>query len=238
MHLLPSLHIPFTGAAPATWQTERVTRVIAGAAGGRRLRVPPGQGTRPTSDRAREGLFASLLSELGSFDGLRVLDLYAGSGAVGLEALSRGAASVLLVESDPRAASVVKANVSVVALPGASVLTDRVERVLGRAPDGPRYDLVFADPPYAVTTAAVTDVLGQLHDGWLADDALIVVERATRSGSLDWPPGYAEGKSRRYGEATFWYGWYGSGAEAEQARQPLEAAPALSLDAPGRAHEE
>src|ERR1700761_4503309 len=81
-----------------------VTRVIAGAAGGRRLRVPPGNGTRPTSDRAREGLFSSLLSELGDFGGLRMLDLYAGSGAVGLEALSRGAAGVLLVESDPPAA--------------------------------------------------------------------------------------------------------------------------------------
>ena len=80
-----------------------MTRVIAGAAGGRRLRVPPGQGTRPTSDRAREGLFASLGSEFGDLGGLRVLDLYAGSGAVGLEALSRGAASVLLVESDARA---------------------------------------------------------------------------------------------------------------------------------------
>jgi 16S rRNA (guanine966-N2)-methyltransferase len=230
-----------------------VTRVIAGAAGGRRLRVPPGNGTRPTSDRAREGLFSSLLSELGGFDGLRVLDLYAGSGAVGLEALSRGAAGVLLVESDARAAAVVKANIAAVALPGASVVTDRVERVLGRVPDGPRYDLVFADPPYAVTAAAVSDVLGQLHGaqpcggqqhrgqqqgGWLADGALIVVERATRSGSFDWPAGYATGKSRRYGEATFWYGWYGSGTEAGQAGQPLEAAPALSLDAPHRAHEE
>jgi 16S rRNA (guanine966-N2)-methyltransferase len=235
---MPGLHVPCAGAPSATWQTGGVTRVIAGAAGGRRLRVPPGNGTRPTSDRAREGLFASLLSELGGLDGLHVLDLYAGSGAVGLEALSRGAASVLLVESDPRVTSVVKANISAVALPGASVLTDRVERVLGRAPDGPRYDLVFADPPYAVTPAAVTDVLGQLHGGWLADDALVVVERATRSGSLDWPPGYAEGKSRRYGEATFWYGWYGPGAQAEQAEPPLRDAPALSLDAPRRAHEE
>lgn len=225
----------------ATWQTGSVTRVIAGAAGGRRLRVPPGNGTRPTSDRAREGLFASLLSELGSLGGLSVLDLYAGSGAVGLEALSRGAARVLLVESDPRAASVVKANIAAVALRGAAVLTDRVERVLARPPDGPGYDLVFADPPYAVTTAAVSAVLGQLDGGpgggWLAAGALVVVERATRSGPFDWPPGYAGGKSRRYGEATFWYGWYSSDAEAEQAGQP-PVAPAMSLDAPRRAHEE
>ena len=92
-----------------------MTRVIAGEAGGRRLAVPPGTTTRPTSDRAREGLFASLLSELGTFDGRRVLDLYAGSGAIGLEALSRGAGQALLVESDARAAAVIKANVATVA---------------------------------------------------------------------------------------------------------------------------
>jgi 16S rRNA (guanine966-N2)-methyltransferase len=215
-----------------------VTRVIAGSAGGRRLRVPPGQGTRPTSDRAREGLFASLLSALGGLDGLRVLDLYAGSGAVGLEALSRGAASVLLVESDARAAAVARANAATVALPGATVAVDRVERLLARPPDGGRYDLVFADPPYAVQGPAVTAVLGQLGGGWLADGALAVVERATRSGPVDWPPGYAAGKSRRYGEATFWYGWYGSGTEAGHAGQPRAAVRGPSLDAPGRAHEE
>ena len=217
-----------------------MTRVIAGKAGGRRLRVPPGQGTRPTSDRAREGLFASLISEFGDLDHLRVLDLYAGSGAVGLEALSRGAANVLLVESDARAAAVIKANIGAVDLPNAAVITDRVERLLGHPPDddGGRYDLAFADPPYAVTGEAVAKMLALLADGWLADDALVVVERATRSGPFVWPPGYAEGKSRRYGEATFWYGWYGSGAEAGQAALPRASGPGLSLDAPQRAHEE
>jgi len=215
-----------------------VTRVIAGKAGGRRLRVPPGQGTRPTSDRAREGLFASLVSEFGDLSRLRVLDLYAGSGAVGLEALSRGASSVLLVESDARAAAVIKANIDVVDLPSAAVVTDRVERLLGRPPDGAPYHLAFADPPYAVTGEAVTRVLTLLGRGWLADGALVVVERATRSGPLDWPPGYVAGKSRRYGEATFWYGWYGDGAEADQAERPREARPAPSFDAPHRALEE
>jgi 16S rRNA (guanine966-N2)-methyltransferase len=209
-----------------------VTRLIAGKAGGRRLRVPPGQGTRPTSDRAREGLFASLVSEFGDLSHLRVLDLYAGSGAVGLEALSRGAARVLLVESDARAASVIKANIEAVALPGAAVAVDRVERLLGRPPEGGRYDLVFADPPYAVTGEAVARVLIQLTVGWLSEGALVVVERATRSGPLDWPPGFSAGKSRRYGEATFWYGWYGSGAEASQAEHPREAASGSRLDAP------
>jgi 16S rRNA (guanine966-N2)-methyltransferase len=201
-----------------------MTRVIAGQAGGRRLAVPPGTTTRPTSDRAREGLFASLLSELGRFDGVRVLDLYAGSGAIGLEALSRGAESVLLVESDARAAAVIKANVKAVDLPGATVAVDRVERLLTRPPAGhqdqnqnhDRFDLVIVDPPYALTDDAVTRVLTLLQAGWLADDALIVIERATRSGPLDWPPGFLPGKSRRYGEATFWYGWYGSEAGAGQ----------------------
>jgi 16S rRNA (guanine966-N2)-methyltransferase len=201
-----------------------MTRVIAGIAGGRRLAVPPGTTTRPTSDRAREGLFASLLSELGAFDGARVLDLYAGSGAIGLEALSRGAERVLLVESDARAAAVIKANVKAVDLPGATVAVDRVERLLARPPSGhqdqerdqDRFDLVIADPPYAVTEEAVTRVLTLLQAGWLADDALVVIERATRSGPVDWPPGFLPGKSRRYGEATFWYGWYGSEAGAGQ----------------------
>jgi 16S rRNA (guanine966-N2)-methyltransferase len=216
-----------------------VTRIIAGAAGGRRLSVPPGNGTRPTSDRAREGLFASVMSEFGAFKGLRVLDLYAGSGALGLEALSRGAARVLLVESDPRAAAVIKANVKVVDRPGATVATDRVERLLARPQAEPGYDLVIADPPYAVTGNAIREVLELLvNGGWLADGALVVVERATRSGPVDWPPGYDQGKSRRYGEATFWYGWHGSGAHAGHTEQTRAAVPGPSLDTPSRAHEE
>jgi len=182
------------------------------------------------------------MSEFGDLGGVHVMDLYAGSGALGIEALSRGAASVLLVESDARAAAVVKANVKAVGLPGATVATDRVERLLARPQvererqraDG--YDLVFADPPYAVTDEAVAKMLTLLSAGWLAAGALVVVERATRSGPFNcWPPGYAEGKSRRYGEATFWYGWYGSGAEAGQ---PRAAVPGSSPDAPHRAHEE
>jgi len=157
-----------------------------------------------------------------------VLDLYAGTGAVGLEALSRGAGHVLLVESDTRTAAVIKANIAAVGIPGATVVTDRAERLLSRPP-GPaeRYDLVFADPPYAVTQAALTRVLTLLADGWLAGDALVVVERATRSGTLEWPPGYVPGKSRRYGEATFWYGWYGGGAAAGHAQ---DAAPRCALE--------
>ena len=200
-----------------------MTRIVAGVAGGRRLSVPSGRGTRPTADRAREGLFATVLAIRGSLEGARVLDLYAGSGAVGLEALSRGASDVLLVESDPRAARVIRRNIETVRLPGARLLADRVERVLARGPgaDPPR-DLVFADPPYAAPEEELRRVLIALrgagshhggwnhgsshHGGWLAPGALVVVERATRSGPFDWPPGYTPERSRGYGEATLWYG--------------------------------
>ena len=184
-----------------------MTRVIAGKAGGRRLRVPPGQGTRPTSDRAREGLFSTIVSMLGSLAGARVLDLYAGSGAVGLEALSRGADHVLLVEQGARAARVIRENIEAIGLPGAVLAADRVERVLARGPGGGRYDVVFADPPYALADAAVSQILSLLAgQGWLAPGALVIVERATRSGPVSWPDGFVADRTRRYGEATFWYG--------------------------------
>src|SRR5579863_4933084 len=189
--------------------TEGVARVIAGEAGGRRLTVPGGRETRPTSDRAREGLFATISSILGSLAGARVLDLYAGSGAVGLEALSRGASHVFLVESGTRAGRVIKANIAALGLPGAQVIVDRVERVLARGPEGTRgrYDIVFADPPYALDGEEVSAMLSALADrAWLAPGALVIVERATRSGLVRWPAGYAQDRARRYGEATFWYG--------------------------------
>jgi 16S rRNA (guanine966-N2)-methyltransferase len=195
-----------------------VARVIAGEAGGRRLAVPGGRDTRPTSDRAREGLFATIASMLGSLDGARVLDLYAGSGAVGLEALSRGAGHVLLVEHGGRAARVIRENIEAIGLPGAVLAADRVERVLARGPGGGRYDVVFADPPYALADAAVSQVLSLLAgQGWLAPGALVIVERATRSGPVNWPDGFVPDKARRYGEATFWYG-LASASDREGAR--------------------
>jgi 16S rRNA (guanine966-N2)-methyltransferase len=193
-----------------------VARVIAGEAGGRRLAVPDGRDTRPTSDRAREGLFSTIVSMLGSLAGTRVLDLYAGSGAVGLEALSRGADHVLLVEQGARATRVIRENIEAIGLPGAVLAADRVERVLARGPapagsqdstEGGRYDVVFADPPYALADTTVSQVLSLLAgQGWLAPGALVIVERATRSGPLNWPEEFVSAKSRRYGEATFWYG--------------------------------
>jgi 16S rRNA (guanine966-N2)-methyltransferase len=183
-------------------------RIIAGSARGRRLAVPKGTATRPTSDRAREGLFATVTAIRGPLPGARVLDLFAGSGAIGLEALSRGAARVVFVESDPRAARLIGANLSAVALPGGELVCDQVQRFLDRGPGAEAaFDLVVADPPYAASPAEVTGMLTALSGrGWLAPGALVAVERATREGPLPWPAAYRADRSRRYGEATFWYG--------------------------------
>ncbi|MDQ1614651.1 MAG: rRNA (guanine966-N2)-methyltransferase [Actinomycetota bacterium] len=178
---------------------------MAGAARGRRLVVPAGRDTRPTSDRAREAMFSTLESMLGSLAGSRFLDLYAGSGAVGLEARSRGSAGVLLVESDSRALRAVADNVAAVGLDGVEVRRGQVQRLARQRPSTP-YDLVFLDPPYALARADLAAVLGDLlGNGWLARGAVVVVERATRDG-WDWPAGFVADRSRRYGEATLWYG--------------------------------
>lgn len=185
-----------------------MTRIIAGVAGGRRLATAPGATTRPTADRAREGLFATVLAVLGGLDGAAVLDLYAGSGAVGLEALSRGASDVLLVEAESRAARVIRQNIALVGLPGAQLITDKVDRVLARGPGEARArDFVFADPPYAAGDDELAQMLIALvRHGWLAPGALVAIERSTRSGPPAWPVGYETDRSRRYGEATLWYG--------------------------------
>ncbi|MEU7112557.1 16S rRNA (guanine(966)-N(2))-methyltransferase RsmD [Streptomyces sp. NPDC046182] len=184
-----------------------MTRVIAGTAGGRRLAVPPGNGTRPTSDRAREGLFSTWESLLGTLHGARVADLYAGSGAVGLEALSRGASHALLVEADARAARTVRENIRTLGLPGAELRTGKAEQIVtGPAPADP-FDLVFLDPPYAVSDDDLREILLTLRSGgWIADDAVVTVERSTRGGEFAWPAGFTSLRARRYGEGTFWYG--------------------------------
>ncbi|MEV7179511.1 16S rRNA (guanine(966)-N(2))-methyltransferase RsmD [Kitasatospora sp. NPDC093679] len=184
-----------------------MTRVIAGTAGGRRLAVPPGRTTRPTSDKAREAMFSTLEALRGTVHGARMLDLFGGSGAVGLEALSRGAEHALLVESDASAARVIRENVRTLGLPGAEVRADRAERVIaGPAPVVP-YDLVFMDPPYSVTDDEVREMLITLRaGGWIAEDVLVTVERSTRGGEFGWPEGFEALRSRRYGEGTLWYG--------------------------------
>ncbi|MET9959682.1 16S rRNA (guanine(966)-N(2))-methyltransferase RsmD [Streptomyces sp. NPDC006326] len=184
----------------------QMTRVIAGSAGGRRLTVPPGTGTRPTSDRMREGLFSTWES-LHGVAGSRVLDLYAGSGAVGLEALSRGAAHALLVETDPKAAKAIRDNIRALGLPGAEFRAGKAEQIVAAAAAGDPYDVVFLDPPYAVGHDDLGEILLTLRsNGWLTGDALVTVERGTRSGPFPWPEGFEPLRSRKYGEGTLWYG--------------------------------
>jgi len=180
-----------------------MSRVIGGVAGGRRLIVPVGDATRPTADRAREGLFSSLTSLRGSLEGARFLDLYAGSGAVGLEAASRGADQVLLVERDPTALRALRANIDTLGFAGIELRGEPVERVLaGAAPAS--YDVVFLDPPYSDSVAANLDRI--VEGGWLTADGVVAVERATRDPLPGWPAGIEPIRSRRYGEATLWYG--------------------------------
>ncbi|GAA4530304.1 16S rRNA (guanine(966)-N(2))-methyltransferase RsmD [Amycolatopsis samaneae] len=183
-----------------------MTRIVAGKAGGRRLKVPP-KGTRPTSERVREALF-NALEVAGELDGVRVLDLYAGSGALGLEALSRGAADALFVEADRRAAEVLRGNVAAVGL-GGTVRAGQVEAVVS-APAPASFDIVLADPPYAVDAAGLGVVLAALADGgWVGDGALVVIERAARDGEPDWPPGYAATRVKRYGDTALYWAEYG-----------------------------
>ena len=181
-----------------------MTRIIEGLAGGRRLKVPR-SGVRPTADRAREALFNTLGSML-ELRGAAVLDLYAGSGALGLEALSRGAASVVFVESSPGVLPVLKANLTAVGLPGGRVAAGAVRTVLsGPAPAS--FDLVLADPPYATADDEVIEVLRSLTGGnWLAPAAVVVVERASRDEPFEWPTPLTGLRDRRYGEALLRYG--------------------------------
>ncbi|GAB3871952.1 16S rRNA (guanine(966)-N(2))-methyltransferase RsmD [Dactylosporangium cerinum] len=181
-----------------------MTRIVAGTLGGRRLTVPAGQGTRPTSDRVREALFSSLEAMV-DLDGSRFADLYAGSGAVGFEACSRGAAHVLLAESDAKAARIVRANIATLGVGGTvKLVADKVERLLQQEPEE-RFDVVFVDPPYAMTDERVGAVLEALTARWLAGGAVVVVERSSRGAPMRWPEGLVQRAERRYGETTLWY---------------------------------
>lgn len=197
-----------------------MSRIVAGAAGGLALRSVPGDGTRPTTDRTKEAMF-SWLSSRGWLDGTAVADLYAGSGALGLEALSRGASSVVLVERDRRAAAVCQANARAVAAALESelprVITRSVDQVLetvaaavlsvpehgsARA-DGP-WDLVLADPPYPLTEGELSATLERVVP-CLVSDGLLVLERSSRSPQPGWPAGLELVETRTYGETTLYY---------------------------------
>ncbi len=180
-----------------------MTRIIGGTAGGRPLQTPRGSGTRPTSDRVREALF-SRLDHLDLLDGCAVLDLYAGSGALGLEAASRGAGRVLLVESDRSAVAVARRNAASLALSEVEVRQGTVERVL--AGPGRLHDLVLLDPPYDLPGPELATVLSLLVDGgWLAPHAAVVVERSSRTPEPGWPPGLRLSGERAYGDTRLWF---------------------------------
>ncbi len=179
-----------------------MTRIIAGTAGGRTLRTPPGTGTRPTSDRVREAMF-SALDARGALAGARVLDLYAGSGALGLEALSRGAEDAVFVESDQRAVRTIRENIARLGFDArCEVIAMRVLPAVARTGPHP-VDLVLADPPYDVSEPDLGDVLDALtDDSWLAPGGLVVVERSSRSPEPAWPARLEPERPRRYGETT------------------------------------
>ncbi|WP_110205991.1 16S rRNA (guanine(966)-N(2))-methyltransferase RsmD [Nocardioides daejeonensis] len=183
-----------------------MTRIIGGSAGGRRLEAPRGSNTRPTSDRVREALFSAVESWCGSWQGLRVLDLYAGTGAVGLEAISRGAEEAILVEQDRRTAELIGRNARTLGFAQARVVTASVATYLGQSEPVPCH-VVFLDPPYPLANDRVADDLALLVDrGWLGDDALVVVERSKRGGLPAWPVGISPLRERKYGETVLGYG--------------------------------
>jgi 16S rRNA (guanine966-N2)-methyltransferase len=156
-------------------------------------------------------MFASLDHLLGGFAGARVLDLFAGSGALGLEAASRGAAAVVMVERDRPSAGVARANAQVVGALGVRVVPASVTAHLAGEPEP--YDLVLADPPYSLDAPEVEAFLARLTQGWLAPDAVVLVERPTRAGEFAWPPGLVALRQRAYGGTTLWYGQCASEGE-------------------------
>lgn len=189
---------------PPTDTVAAMTRIIAGAAGSLALRVPK-SGTRPTSDRVREAVFSSLEAR-DLVDGARVADLYAGSGALGLEAASRGAVAVTLVDNAPAAAAVCRQNArAIVPRLGPEVVIDVVAQAAASYLRASQkvFDLVFVDPPYEGTDPDLAAVLGALP-ARLAPDAVVVVERAKRSGEPTWPHGLARTARRVYGETVIW----------------------------------
>ncbi len=184
-----------------------MTRIISGSARGRRLRTPAGGATRPTSDRVREALFSALDAQLGGLQGARFLDVFAGSGAVGLEAHSRGADAVTLIESDRATAALICTNARNLGLEAVTVLAGKADRFAAEPPLGGAFDVAFLDPPYSTQSIRVTQLITRLREtGWFAAHAMVVVERPRRDAEWRWPPGVDAVQSKRYGETLLWYG--------------------------------
>ena len=174
-------------------------RIIAGRYRGRRIEAPP-SGTRPTSDRVREALFSSLASRLGgadAFSGLRVLDLFAGSGSLGIEGLSRGAAHVTFVDDGTAARALLRENVALCSAQGVTKVFRRDATDLGPL-KGAGFDLVFLDPPYGQSLGERA-LSSAMAGGWLAPGAIVVWEE--EAAPLP-PPGFTLLDERRYGNTT------------------------------------
>ncbi|MEY3156168.1 MAG: hypothetical protein RJB59_608 [Actinomycetota bacterium] len=183
-------------------------RIIAGLGKGRNLHSPIGN-TRPTSDRAREALFSTLESEFGSINDLAFLDLYCGSGAVGAEALSRGAAVVYAIDNDEKATAVARQNFELLSnLPGIgsyTVLTMSVGKYLEKGAEL-EFDVVFVDPPYELPNNEIEKIMESLlRNGFLKTSSVIAIERDSKSKPINWPAGLHEVKVRKYGAATIFY---------------------------------
>ena len=188
-------------------------RIIAGSAKGKTLVSPPGDRTRPTSDRAREGLFSSLESEFSSLTGLHFLDLFAGSGAVGVEAFSRGSAIVHAVESDGDMGNVAISNFQLVKSPAGAyrVFHTRAERFLesDHATEKGQYDIIFMDPPYDLSNQVVEEMLESIVKADLLQPrGIIAIERVSKSSPFRWPAGMEVIKVRSYGQGSIYYGGY------------------------------
>lgn len=181
-----------------------MTRIVAGRFGGRILATPAGTTTRPTGEKVRAAL-GNALSAGGGLDGARVLDLYAGSGALGLELLSRGAASVVLVEQDKAALTAIRTNIAALGA-SAEVIAGDVRQVASRQFAAP-FDIVLADPPYHLAADELVAVFAALHAaGSLSPGADLIVERDVRSGELPWPEPLAAARAKRYGDTLLCYG--------------------------------
>lgn len=186
-------------------------RIIAGVAKGRNLSSVAGS-TRPTSDRAREALFSTLLSEFGEFENLKFLDLFAGSAAVGLEALSRGAEVVHAVEKDDSAVKTIRANQEIVEKSNPvgkfHLYSMSAQKFLANV--GNQYDIIFMDPPYDFGDQAVHELLNLiLTNKFIRTGGVVVVERATKGSYINWPEPLRELRTKEYGVATLYYGEMG-----------------------------
>jgi 16S rRNA (guanine966-N2)-methyltransferase len=184
-----------------------MTRIISGKWKSLTLRVPQSV-TRPTASRVREAIFSTLMHELQNFSDIELLDLYAGSGALGIEAISRGATRATFVDNDRHVIKIINANLSGLSNAKTSVVRSNAASFLNQTEEVRPVDLVFIDPPYTVVDAVVEGHLATLVSrGWLKDQALVVVEREAKS-QVEWPAGFRAFKPRIYGGTSIWYGRY------------------------------